>query len=159
MPLVTVVVVLVVVGVLLWLVNSYIPMDSKIKSILNAVVESRSFCGCCRSSVCSQISPTSTSGASSRCYSLRRPVMKSFLASILTVTLLAASAANAQNVGAGVQVGGVGAGANVGTNGVGAGAHVGAAGAGVGVGVSHYYPHHYCHGWYWRHHHHYCRRW
>jgi hypothetical protein len=38
MPLVTVVVVLVVVGVLLWLVNSYIPMDSKIKSILNAVV-------------------------------------------------------------------------------------------------------------------------
>ena len=26
------------VGVLLWLVNSYIPMDPKIKSILNAVV-------------------------------------------------------------------------------------------------------------------------
>ena len=26
------------VGVLLWLVNSYIPMDGKIKSILNAVV-------------------------------------------------------------------------------------------------------------------------
>ena len=25
-------------GVLLWLVNTYIPMDSKIKSILNAVV-------------------------------------------------------------------------------------------------------------------------
>jgi hypothetical protein len=38
MPLVTVVVVLIVVGVLLWLVNAYIPMDSKIKSILNAVV-------------------------------------------------------------------------------------------------------------------------
>jgi hypothetical protein len=30
--------VLIVVGVLLWLVNSYISMDSKIKSILNAVV-------------------------------------------------------------------------------------------------------------------------
>lgn len=29
---------LIVVGVLLWLVNTYIPMDSKIKSILNAVV-------------------------------------------------------------------------------------------------------------------------
>jgi hypothetical protein len=38
MPLVTVIVVLLVVGVLLWLVNSYIPMDGKIKSILNAVV-------------------------------------------------------------------------------------------------------------------------
>lgn len=30
--------VLIVVGVLLWLVNNYIPMDSKIKGILNAVV-------------------------------------------------------------------------------------------------------------------------
>lgn len=30
--------VLIVVGVLLWLVNSFIPMDRKIKSILNAVV-------------------------------------------------------------------------------------------------------------------------
>jgi hypothetical protein len=29
---------LVVVGVLLWLVNSYIPMDGKIKNILNIVV-------------------------------------------------------------------------------------------------------------------------
>jgi hypothetical protein len=38
MPLLTVVVVLIVVGVLLWLVNNYIPMDGKIKSILNAVV-------------------------------------------------------------------------------------------------------------------------
>ena len=38
MPLVTVIVVLVVVGVLLWLVNTYLPMDGKIKSILNAVV-------------------------------------------------------------------------------------------------------------------------
>lgn len=38
MPLLTVIVVLIVVGVLLWLVNNYIPMDGKIKSILNAVV-------------------------------------------------------------------------------------------------------------------------
>ena len=38
MPLVTLVIVLIVVGVLLWLVNTYIPMDGKIKSILNAVV-------------------------------------------------------------------------------------------------------------------------
>ena len=29
---------LIVVGVLLWLVNNYVPMDGKIKSILNAVV-------------------------------------------------------------------------------------------------------------------------
>jgi hypothetical protein len=36
--LINLVIILVVVGVLLWLVNSYIPMDSKIKSILNAVV-------------------------------------------------------------------------------------------------------------------------
>lgn len=38
MPLLNIVIVLIVVGVLLWLVNSYIPMDSKIRSILNAVV-------------------------------------------------------------------------------------------------------------------------
>lgn len=38
MPLIHVVIVLVVVGILLWLVNTYIPMDSKIKGILNIVV-------------------------------------------------------------------------------------------------------------------------
>jgi hypothetical protein len=38
MSLVSLVVVLIVVGVLLWLVNSYIPMDAKIKQILNVVV-------------------------------------------------------------------------------------------------------------------------
>ncbi len=38
MSLVNLVVTLIVVGVLLWLVNTYIPMDRKIKSILNAVV-------------------------------------------------------------------------------------------------------------------------
>ncbi|MGB9434001.1 MAG: Thivi_2564 family membrane protein [Candidatus Acidiferrum sp.] len=38
MPLVQILIVLVVVGVLLWLVNSYIPMQGTIKSILNAVV-------------------------------------------------------------------------------------------------------------------------
>ncbi|MBO6634816.1 Thivi_2564 family membrane protein [Parvibaculum sp.] len=38
MPLLNLVLVLIVIGVLLWLVNTYIPMDSKIKTILNAVV-------------------------------------------------------------------------------------------------------------------------
>ena len=38
MPLINVVIVLIVIGVLLWLVNTYIPMDGKIKNILNAVV-------------------------------------------------------------------------------------------------------------------------
>jgi hypothetical protein len=38
MPLIHVVMVLIVVGVLLWLVNSYIPMAGSIKTILNAVV-------------------------------------------------------------------------------------------------------------------------
>jgi hypothetical protein len=38
MDLVNIVVVLVVVGVILWLVNNYIPMDGKIKQILNIVV-------------------------------------------------------------------------------------------------------------------------
>lgn len=38
MPLLNIVIVLIVVGVLLWLVNSYIPMDGKIKRILNIVV-------------------------------------------------------------------------------------------------------------------------
>jgi len=38
MPLMNVVVTLIVVGVLLWLVNSYIPMDGKIKRLLNIVV-------------------------------------------------------------------------------------------------------------------------
>lgn len=38
MPLINVVIVLMVVGVLLWLVNTYLPMDGKIKSILNGVV-------------------------------------------------------------------------------------------------------------------------
>ena len=38
MPLVQIVLTLIVVGVLLWLVNRYIPMQSTIKSILNAVV-------------------------------------------------------------------------------------------------------------------------
>ena len=38
MSLLNLVVILIVVGVLLWLVNTYIPMDAKIKSILNIVV-------------------------------------------------------------------------------------------------------------------------
>jgi 1-acyl-sn-glycerol-3-phosphate acyltransferase len=35
---ISLIVTLIVVGVLLWLVNSYIPMDGKIKKILNVVV-------------------------------------------------------------------------------------------------------------------------
>jgi hypothetical protein len=38
MPLIQILLVLIVVGVLLWLVNSFIPMAGSIKSILNAVV-------------------------------------------------------------------------------------------------------------------------
>jgi hypothetical protein len=38
MPLLQVLLVLIVVGVLLWLVNNFIPMAGSIKSILNAVV-------------------------------------------------------------------------------------------------------------------------
>jgi len=38
MSMISLVVTLIVVGVLLWLVNTYIPMDGKIKKILNAVV-------------------------------------------------------------------------------------------------------------------------
>ncbi|MEI6885980.1 MAG: Thivi_2564 family membrane protein [Bacteroidota bacterium] len=38
MPLLTIIIVLIVAGILLWLVNTYIPMDHKIKTILNVVV-------------------------------------------------------------------------------------------------------------------------
>ena len=38
MPLINLVAILIVVGVLLWLVNRFIPMEGSIKSILNAVV-------------------------------------------------------------------------------------------------------------------------
>ncbi|MBB6147295.1 type IV secretory pathway TrbD component [Silvibacterium bohemicum] len=38
MPLIQLVLTLIVVGVLLWLVNHFIPMQSSIKSILNGVV-------------------------------------------------------------------------------------------------------------------------
>ncbi len=38
MPLLQVVIILIVVGILLWLINSYIPMQAMIKKILNAVV-------------------------------------------------------------------------------------------------------------------------
>jgi hypothetical protein len=38
MSLLTILLVIVVVGVLLWAINSFIPMDGKIKSILNIVV-------------------------------------------------------------------------------------------------------------------------
>lgn len=35
---ISLVITLIIVGVLLWLVNNYVPMDGKIKQILNAVV-------------------------------------------------------------------------------------------------------------------------
>ncbi|CAN5293838.1 hypothetical protein BH09BAC2_BH09BAC2_03860 [soil metagenome] len=38
MPILTILIVLIVVGVILYLINNYIPMDRKIKSILNIVV-------------------------------------------------------------------------------------------------------------------------
>jgi 1-acyl-sn-glycerol-3-phosphate acyltransferase len=38
MSIVNVIIILIVIGVLLGLINSYIPMDGKIKSILNGVV-------------------------------------------------------------------------------------------------------------------------
>jgi hypothetical protein len=38
MSLITVVLVLIAVGVVLWLINNYVPMDGKIKTILNVVV-------------------------------------------------------------------------------------------------------------------------
>ena len=38
MPLLTILIVLIVAGVVLWLINTYIPMDRTIKTILNVVV-------------------------------------------------------------------------------------------------------------------------
>ncbi len=38
MSLIGLVITLVVVGVLLWLLNNYVPMDAKIKTIINVVV-------------------------------------------------------------------------------------------------------------------------
>jgi hypothetical protein len=38
MSLISLLIILVIVGVVLWLINSYIPMDGKIKKILNVVV-------------------------------------------------------------------------------------------------------------------------
>jgi len=38
MPILTILIVLIVAGVILYIVNNYIPMDGKIKNILNVVV-------------------------------------------------------------------------------------------------------------------------
>lgn len=38
MSLLTIIVVLVLVGILLWAINSFIPMDAKVSKILNAIV-------------------------------------------------------------------------------------------------------------------------
>lgn len=37
MPLINVLIILIVIGVILWVINTYLPMDHKIKSILNVV--------------------------------------------------------------------------------------------------------------------------
>jgi succinate-acetate transporter protein len=38
MPLIQLIVILIVIGVLLWAVNTFIPMDARVKQILNVVV-------------------------------------------------------------------------------------------------------------------------
>ena len=38
MPLIQLVIILIIIGVLLWLMNTYIPMDAKIKTIINVLV-------------------------------------------------------------------------------------------------------------------------
>lgn len=38
MPILTIVIVIMVVGVILWLINRYVPMQRTIKNILNAVI-------------------------------------------------------------------------------------------------------------------------
>ncbi len=38
MPLLSILIVIIVVGVLLWIINTFIPMDHNIKSIFNVVV-------------------------------------------------------------------------------------------------------------------------
>ncbi len=38
MPIINLIIILVVIGVILWLINNYIPMQSTIKTILNVVV-------------------------------------------------------------------------------------------------------------------------
>jgi hypothetical protein len=38
MPLIEIVIVLIVAGIILWLINTYVPMAGSVKSLLNAVV-------------------------------------------------------------------------------------------------------------------------
>lgn len=38
MPLISVIISLIVVGVILWMINNYLPMDGKIKNIINIVI-------------------------------------------------------------------------------------------------------------------------
>ena len=52
MPLINIVIALVVVGVALWLINTFIPMASSIKTILNVVVVLPSPFGSCGRSDC-----------------------------------------------------------------------------------------------------------
>ena len=62
--------------------------------------------------------------------------MKSIVASLFAVSLLAAPAAMADGIGAGVHVGPIGVGAHVG---------------------GYHHHHHGCRSWGWRHHNRYCR--
>lgn len=64
--------------------------------------------------------------------------MKTVIASIFALTLLGATAATAEGVGAGIHIGGVGVGVHVGGH-----------------------PHRRCGAWGWRHHHseRFCRSW
>ena len=69
--------------------------------------------------------------------------MKTLFASVLALSLLGATAANADLIGAGVHVGPVGVGAHIGGD----------------DGDHHYYRHHHgCRSWGWHHHERYCRR-
>ncbi len=38
MPIITIILVLIIIGVILWLINTYIPMAASIKTIINIVV-------------------------------------------------------------------------------------------------------------------------
>lgn len=38
MPILTVIIILIIIGIALWLINNYIPMDSKIKTIINIII-------------------------------------------------------------------------------------------------------------------------
>lgn len=59
MPLVNLVIILVMVGVILYMINRYIPMANSIKTILNILVVCVVAFGCCRPSDSRDLSPAS----------------------------------------------------------------------------------------------------